>query len=246
MNWPRSLEVSVGERGHGVEGERVKEHGEYSIHPDRQLFHPEQLISGKEDAANSYAGGHYTVGKDVIDLCLDRVRKLADNCTERLSVDYRKKNQNLVLRSIRLLRRELDIERPIYANLNRLVSQIISSSITSLRFDGAINVDITEFQSNLVPYPRINFMLSFFAPVISSSKAYHEQLSVPEINKCCVRILKYDGQEAIKVFLQFRNRFLCMVEGEFSEAREDLAAFEKYYEEVGAGVDEEEEEGADY
>ena len=28
----------------------------------RQLFHPEQLISGKEDAANNYARGHYTVG----------------------------------------------------------------------------------------------------------------------------------------------------------------------------------------
>merc|ERR1712086_1129804 len=30
----------------------------------------------------------------------------------------------------------------------------------SSRFDGALNVDITEFQTNLVPYPRIHFMLS--------------------------------------------------------------------------------------
>ena len=29
----------------------------------RQLFHPEQLITGKEDAANNYARGHYTVGR---------------------------------------------------------------------------------------------------------------------------------------------------------------------------------------
>ena len=28
----------------------------------RQLFHPEQLISGKEDAANNFARGHYTIG----------------------------------------------------------------------------------------------------------------------------------------------------------------------------------------
>ncbi len=42
----------------------------------RQLFHPEQLITGKEDAANNYARGHYTVGKEQIDLVLDRVRKL--------------------------------------------------------------------------------------------------------------------------------------------------------------------------
>uniref|UniRef100_A0A0D3IW42 Tubulin alpha chain n=1 Tax=Emiliania huxleyi (strain CCMP1516) TaxID=280463 RepID=A0A0D3IW42_EMIH1 len=47
----------------------------------RQLYHPEQLISGKEDAANNYARGHYTVGKEIVDLVLDRIRKLADNCT---------------------------------------------------------------------------------------------------------------------------------------------------------------------
>ncbi|KAK4408638.1 Tubulin alpha-3 chain [Sesamum angolense] len=208
----------------------------------RQLFHPEQLISGKEDAANNFARGHYTVGKEIVDLCLDRVRKLADNCTglqgflvfnavgggtgsglgslllERLSVDYGKKSKlgftiypspqvstavvepyNSVLSTHSLLehtdvavlldneaiydicRRSLDIERPTYTNLNRLISQIISSLTTSLRFDGAINVDITEFQTNLVPYPRIHFMLSSYAPVISAAKAYHEQLSVPEI-----------------------------------------------------------------
>ena len=42
----------------------------------RQLFHPEQLITGKEDAANNYARGHYTVGKEMIDNVLDRIRKL--------------------------------------------------------------------------------------------------------------------------------------------------------------------------
>jgi tubulin alpha len=39
------------------------------------------LISGKEDAANNYARGHYTVGKEIIDLVLDRIRKLADQCS---------------------------------------------------------------------------------------------------------------------------------------------------------------------
>ena len=83
----------------------------------RQLFHPEQLVTGKEDAANNYARGHYTVGKEIVDLVLDRIRKLADQCTglqgflifhsfgggtgsgftsllmERLSVDYGKKSK---------------------------------------------------------------------------------------------------------------------------------------------------------
>ena len=83
----------------------------------RQLFHPEQLITGKEDAANNYARGHYTIGKEIVDLVLDRIRKLSDQCTglqgflvfhsfgggtgsgftsllmERLSVDYGKKSK---------------------------------------------------------------------------------------------------------------------------------------------------------
>jgi tubulin alpha len=81
----------------------------------RSLFHPEHMITGKEDASNNYARGHYTVGKELIDQVLDKVRRVADNCTglqgflvfhsfgggtgsgfgallmERLSVDYGKK-----------------------------------------------------------------------------------------------------------------------------------------------------------
>ena len=43
----------------------------------RQLFHPEFLISGKEDAANNYARGHYTIGKEMVDSVIDRIRRVA-------------------------------------------------------------------------------------------------------------------------------------------------------------------------
>jgi len=365
----------------------------------RQLFHPEQLITGKEDAANNYARGHYTIGKEIVDLALDRVRKLADQCTglqgflvfhavgggtgsvlgslllERLSVDYGKKSKlgftiypspqisnavvepyNSILSTHSLLehtdvavmldneaiydicRRQLDIERPTYTNLNRLVAQVISSLTASLRFDGALNVDITEFQTNLVPYPRIHFMLSSYAPIISAEKAYHEQLSVAEITNACFEpanqmvkcdprhgkymaccmlyrgdVVPKDVNAAIatiktkrsiqfvdwcptgfKVGINYQpptvvpggdlakvQRAVCMLsnttaiaeawarldhkfdlmyakrafvhwyvgegmeEGEFSEAREDLAALEKDYEEVGMDSNEGEGEGAE-
>ena len=42
-----------------------------------------------------------------------------------------------------ICRRSLDIERPTYTNLNRLVGQVISSLTASLRFDGALNVGIS-------------------------------------------------------------------------------------------------------
>ncbi|CAL9242470.1 unnamed protein product [Arabidopsis halleri] len=211
-----------------------------------------------------------------------------------------------------ICRRSLSIERPTYTNLNRLV---ISSMTASLRFDGALNVDVTEFQINLVPYPRIHFMLSSYAPVISAEKAFHEQLSVAEITnsafepasmmaKCDPRhgeymacCLMYRGdvvpkdcginyqpptvvpggdlakvQRAVcmisnstsvaEVFSRIDHKFDLMYakrafvhwyvgegmeEGEFSEAREDLAALEKDYEEVGAeGGDDEDDEGEEY
>uniref|UniRef100_A0A8C4QAV7 Tubulin/FtsZ GTPase domain-containing protein n=1 Tax=Eptatretus burgeri TaxID=7764 RepID=A0A8C4QAV7_EPTBU len=42
----------------------------------RQLFHPEQLISCKEDAANNYARGRYTVGRGIVDLVQDHIPKV--------------------------------------------------------------------------------------------------------------------------------------------------------------------------
>jgi tubulin alpha len=363
----------------------------------KDLYHPEQIINGKEDAANNYARGHYTTGKELVDPVLDRIRKLADNCTglqgflifhatgggtgsgfgslllERLSVDYGRKSKlsfavtpapkvstavvepyNSVLSTHALLEhtdctfcldnealydvcnKNLGIVHPSYTNLNRLIAQVISSLTASLRFDGALNVDVTEFQTNLVPYPRIHFMLTAYAPVMSASKAHHENFSVAEITntvfepgsmmtKCDPRHGKYmasclmyrgdvvpkDVNAAVaaiknKRTIQFvdwcatgfkcginyqkpahipsgdlapLDRAVCMVanttaiaealsridhkfdlmyakrafvhwyvgegmeEGEFSEAREDLAALEKDYEEVAADDAEAGEEG---
>jgi tubulin alpha len=80
-----------------------------------------------------------------------------------------------------LYRRALDIERPTSTNLNRLIGQVISSLTASQRFDGALNVDFTEFQADLVPYARIHFPICQYTRVISAEKVYHGQLSVAEI-----------------------------------------------------------------
>ncbi|CAD8053530.1 unnamed protein product [Paramecium primaurelia] len=208
----------------------------------RQLFHPGYLISGKEDAADIFSRGYYSIGRKLINLYEDRIRKLADNCTnlqgflishsigggtgsglgslllERLSIDYSKKSKlaftiypspqlsaaivdpyNSIFSTHSLLehtdicvmfdnealydisKRNLDIERPKYSNLNRLIAQAISSLTASMRFNGALNVDMPSLQTNLVPYQRIHFMLCSYAPIISNEKAYHEYISVPEI-----------------------------------------------------------------
>jgi len=210
----------------------------------RALFNPVDLIAGKEDAANNYARGHYTVGKEKIEKMLDRLRKQADSCEglqgfliyhamgggtgsglaslilERLSVEFGRKSKlsfsilpspnistavvepyNTVFGTHGLLehsdvtftvdneaiydicRQQLKIERPAYLNLNRLIAQCASGLTASLRFDGAINVDMNEYQSNLVPYPRVHFVTSAYAPFVSAEKAKHEALKVSELTQ---------------------------------------------------------------
>ncbi|KAL0949339.1 hypothetical protein HGRIS_009411 [Hohenbuehelia grisea] len=365
--------------------------------PYRNLFHPETLVTGKEDAASNYARGHYTIGKEQIDVVMDKVRRLTDNCSglqgfflfhsfgggtgsglgalilERLSTDYGKKSKlefsvypaptnansivepyNSVLTTHTTLehsdcsfmvdneaiydicKKNLGIASPSFTNLNRLIAQVVSSITASLRFDGSLNVDLNEFQTNLVPFPRIHFPLATFAPIVSAEKAHHEQNAVADMTfscfeagnqmvKCDPREGKYmacallyrgdvvpkDVNAAVAVIktkrtIQFVDwcptgfklgicneppahipggdlakvsRSMCMLsnttaisaawsrldhkfdllyskrafvhwyvgegmeEGEFSEAREDLAALEKDYEEVGIDSADVEEAG---
>ncbi|KAF8914166.1 alpha tubulin [Gymnopilus junonius] len=212
----------------------------------RSLFHPETLITGKEDAANNYARGHYTVGKELIDPVMDKLRRLADNCSGlqgffvfhslRLSTDYGKKSKlefcvypapqlsssvvepyNSVLTTHTTLehsdcsfmvdneaiydicKKKLGVVSPSFSNLNRLIAQVVSSVTASLRFDGSLNVDLNEFQTNLVPFPRIHFPLATYAPLLSADKATHEQNSVAEMTFSCFesgnQMVKCDPKE---------------------------------------------------
>lgn len=67
----------------------------------------------------------------------------------------------------------LDIECPTYINLNCLISKVISSTTASLHFDKALNMDLTEFQINLVACTHIYIPLVTYVPVISAEKVYH-------------------------------------------------------------------------
>merc|ERR1712226_6605 len=80
-----------------------------------------------------------------------------------------------------IAKRNLDLDSPTYANLNRMIVQVISSLTCSLRFEGDLNVDLNEFQTNLVPYPRLHFMMQSYAPVISKAKTGHEQHTTAQI-----------------------------------------------------------------
>ncbi|XP_039281481.1 tubulin alpha-8 chain [Nilaparvata lugens] len=212
----------------------------------RGLFRPNQLVSGKEDAANNFARGRLTTGLQVIETVSDQIRKMTDNCSglsgfllfhsfgggtgsgltslimDELAQSYPKKSRlqfsvypapqistsvvepyNAVLTThmtmnesdcafmvdneaiYDICNHKLSIERPIYRNLNDLTSQVVSSITASLRFDGQLNVDLGEFQTNLVPFPRIHFPLVAYAPITTPETVSHHGMSVTELTGEC-------------------------------------------------------------
>ena len=98
-----------------------------------------------------------------------------------------------------ICKQKLGVAQPSFSNLNRLIAQVVSSVTASLRFDGSLNVDLNEFQTNLVPFPRIHFPLATFSPLISNDKAHHEQNSVAEMTYSCFepgnQMVKCDPRE---------------------------------------------------
>merc|ERR1712087_1083218 len=51
-----------------------------AIGPNKGFIKLAGGATGMKDAVTTRRG-HYTIGKEIVDLCLDRIRKLADQCT---------------------------------------------------------------------------------------------------------------------------------------------------------------------
>ncbi|KAI1731480.1 trehalase domain-containing protein [Ditylenchus destructor] len=149
----------------------------------------EQLITGKEDAANNYARGHYTIGKELIDTCMDRIRRSAEQChglqgflifhsfgggtgsgfaslmMERLSVDFGKKAK---------LEFSVYPAPQISTSMVEPYNSILTTHTTLEHADCSFLVD------NEAIYEICRRNLE-----IHREKAYHEQLNVNEITQKC-------------------------------------------------------------
>ncbi|ETO31623.1 hypothetical protein RFI_05497 [Reticulomyxa filosa] len=87
-------------------------------------------------------------------------------------------------------------------NFNNLISKVISSITASLRFGGELNADLNEFQTNLVPFPRLHFMVTGISPIVSGYDAAFASNDVQKITSDClfpshwlVKYTEFDPQE---------------------------------------------------
>lgn len=77
--------------------------------------------------------------------------------------------------------RTLKLQSPSYQELNHLVSATMSGVTTCLRFPGQLNADLRKLAVNMVPFPRLHFFMSGFAPLTSRGNESYRNLSVPEL-----------------------------------------------------------------
>ena len=101
-----------------------------------------------------------------------------------------------------ICQKNLDIKRPSYDTLNRMIAKAVSSMTASLRFEGELNVDLNEFQTNLVPFPRLHFMMTSMAPVTTEKKKATANNEIRTISEQCfsaqnffVKIADFDAEE---------------------------------------------------
>uniref|UniRef100_A0A671EHG4 Uncharacterized protein n=1 Tax=Rhinolophus ferrumequinum TaxID=59479 RepID=A0A671EHG4_RHIFE len=240
----------------------------------RQLFHPEQLITGKDDAANNYVWAHYTVGKEITDLVLDRIRKLADQYQ---SVAYP------------CIHFPLATYAPVIAAEKAYHEQLSVGEITNACFEPAnqmVKCDLHHgkymaccllYRGDVVPKDvkaaittiKTKRTIQFVDRCPTGFKVginYQPPTVVPggDLAKVQRAVCMLSNTTAIaeawarldhKFDLMYAKRAFVlwhmgedMEEGEFSEAREDMAALEKDYEEGGVDSVEGkgEEEGEEY
>jgi tubulin epsilon len=57
-----------------------------------------------------------------------------------------------------------------FDDMNTISAQLLTSLTCSMRFEGPLNVDLNEITMNLVPFPRMHFLVSSLAPLYTSAK----------------------------------------------------------------------------
>ncbi|KAG6888791.1 Tubulin beta-2 chain [Termitomyces sp. Mi166 len=77
----------------------------------------------------------------------------------------------------------LKIAGPTFRHLNDLIARVMCGISTSLRFPGQLNGDLRKLGMNLVPFPRLHFLMPSYAPFYNSQSKAFERFSVPELTK---------------------------------------------------------------
>jgi tubulin beta len=101
------------------------------------------------------------------------VHQLVENADEVMVID----NEALY----HICNKVLKLTTPNYGDLNHLVSTAMSGITCSLRFPGQLNSDLRKLAVNLIPFPRLHFFMTGFAPLTAMNTAQYSNTTVAEL-----------------------------------------------------------------
>merc|ERR550517_2201090 len=85
--------------------------------------------------------------------------------------------------ALRYLFPDVEADDAAYGDLNHLVSAAVSGITCCLRFPGQLNCDLRKIAVNLIPFPRLHFFMTGFAPLTSRGSQQYRALTVPELTQ---------------------------------------------------------------
>mmetsp|Transcript_29545 Transcript_29545/g.70280 ORF Transcript_29545/g.70280 Transcript_29545/m.70280 type:complete len:382 (+) Transcript_29545:296-1441(+) len=121
----------------------------------------------------------------------------------------------------RICTRLLKQAAPPFSELNHVVAHVMSGVTCSLRFPGQLNCDLRKLATNLVPFPRLHFLMASFAPLVAGAPL-HQAMTLPEVTQHL-----FDATHMLCAADPRRGRFLAafaMVRGKPSIREVDVPA----------------------
>lgn len=82
-----------------------------------------------------------------------------------------------------ICKRTQKIANPSHADLNKLVSQVMSGVTCGLRFPGQLNSDLRKMAVNLIPFPRLHFFITGVAPLAGLAETGFTNFTVSQLTQ---------------------------------------------------------------
>jgi len=82
----------------------------------------------------------------------------------------------------RICQKQLKMKQASFNDTNHIIAQVMSNTTASLRFPGyQNNCDIRKLSTNLIPFPRLHFLMQGQAPLLRPDESQFEQLGVQQV-----------------------------------------------------------------
>ena len=79
--------------------------------------------------------------------------------------------------------RKLKILHPEFTHLNHTIAQVMGGVSTSLRFPGHLNADLRKLGMNLIPFPRLHYLLPSYTPLVAPNARSYEVRQAPPLRR---------------------------------------------------------------